>query len=62
MRQQIMKILAQKGQSPVIDSINKTINDFEKLRYSKGEIKETIRDFFFGLDGKIDAYIIEIGY
>jgi len=62
MRNSIKSLLAQKGQAPVMSSIDKSINDFKRLGYSKGEIKETIREFYFGLDGKIDSYIIQIGY
>lgn len=62
MRNQIKSLLANKGQEPVINSIDKSISDFKQLGYYREEIKETIRDIFFGLDSKIDKYIISKGY
>lgn len=62
MKQNIIKLLAQNGQAPVIDTIDKSIRDFKQLGYERGEIKETIREIFWGLDEKIDAYILSIGY
>lgn len=62
MRNKIIQLLAKQGQSPVIHSIDKSIQDFKSLGYDRGEIKETIREFYFGLDEKIDSYIISIGY
>lgn len=62
MKTQIKQLLAQQGQQPVIASIDKSIRDFKRLEYTRGEIKETIREFYFGLDGKVDEYIISIGY
>lgn len=62
MRQNIMKLLAQKGQEPVKSAIHKSIDDLRSLKYERSEIKETIREIFFGLDGIVDKYIISLGY
>jgi len=62
MRNNIKAVLAQQGQAPVIHSIDKSIRDFRNMDYTRAEIKETIRDIFFGLDSKIDAHIIKLGY
>jgi hypothetical protein len=62
MRQNVKQLLAQKGQAPVLSTIDKTIQDFKQMRYTHGEIKETVREFFYGIDGKVDEYIISKGY
>ena len=62
MRQNVIRLLAQKGQSPVKGAIHKSIQDFKSLCYPYPEIKDTIREIFFGLDGEIDQYIIYLGY
>ena len=62
MRQDIIKLLALRGQEPVICSINKSIVDLKRAGYDRSEISDTIRDIFFGLDGKIDNYIISQSY
>jgi hypothetical protein len=62
MKQQLLSILAQQGQTPIINSIEQSIREFKQLHYCHAEIKETIREMFFGIDGKIDSYIISKGY
>jgi hypothetical protein len=62
MRNRIIELLKLKGQQPILESIDKSIKDFKRLGDSKAEIKELIRGFYFGLDNKIDNYIISIGY
>lgn len=62
MRNKIKNVLAQQGQQPVISAIEKSINDLKRAQYTKGEIKESIREWFYGLDGKVDKYIISKGY
>lgn len=46
MRQDIKNLLAQKGESPVKDAIVKSIIDLKGMRYTKGEIMETIETIF----------------
>lgn len=62
MRETIKKILAQKGPAALIASIGTTVRDFKRLQYTRGEISETLREWFWGLDGKVDKYIEELGY
>lgn len=62
MRNSIKQLLSQKGQTPVISAIDRSIQEFKSMRYERAEIKETIREIFFGLDAKVDEYIIKIGY
>ena len=62
MKNKIIALLAQQEQQAVISSIDRTIQDFKQMRYTHGEIKESVREFFFGIDGKIDDYIILKGY
>jgi len=62
MRKNIIQLLAQKGQEPVIACIDKSVQDFKRMQYERGEIKETIREIFWGIDNKIDSYILSIGY
>lgn len=46
MRQDIKNIEALKGESAVKDAIVKSIRDFKQLRYTKGEIMETMETIF----------------
>ena len=62
MKQQLLAILAKQGQAPIIKSIDGSIRDLKRSQYTYLEIKETIRDIFWGIDGKIDKYIESIGY
>lgn len=62
MRSNIIRLLAQQGQAPVILAINKSIDDLKRAKYTHGEIKEIVREWFYGLDGKVDEYIINKGY
>ena len=62
MKQQVKSIIANKGYEAVIPSIEQSIRDFKRLEYTRGEIKETIRDCFFGIDSRIDDFIISKGY
>lgn len=62
MRSNIIRLMAQQGQAPVIISINKTVADLKRLEYTRGEIKDTLREWYFGLDEKVDNYIINLGY
>lgn len=58
----IKAIIANKGYQSIIPAIDASINDFKKLDYSKSEIKETLRDMFYGQDSRIDDYLIMRGY
>lgn len=58
----IKSIIANKGYEAIIPAIDKSIRDFKNMDYSQGEIKETLRDCFFGFDGRIDNYIASKGY
>lgn len=58
----IMAIIRQQGYQAIIPAIDKSIRDFKQLDYTRSEIKETLRDCFFGFDDRIDAYIISKGY
>ena len=57
MRQNIIKLLAQQGQGAVIASISNSVNDLKRCQYTRLEIKETIKEWFSGLDSKVDEYI-----
>ncbi len=58
----IKNIIANKGYQSILPAIDSSIRDFKKLDYSKSEIKETLRDCFFGYDERIDNYITAKGY
>jgi hypothetical protein len=62
MRKLIEGIIANKGYEVVLDSINKSITDLKRSQYEHGEIKETVRSIYFGLDDRLDAYITRKGY
>ncbi len=62
MRKKIELLLKAKGQAPVINSIDKTISDLKRAGYYYSEVKDTVREFFYGIDGKVDNYIISKGY
>lgn len=62
MKQKIKSIIANKGYEAIIPSIDSSIRDFKKQEYNRGEIKETLRDCFFGVDSRIDEYIISKGF
>ena len=57
MKNQIMQIITIKGYKCIYQSIDKTIQDLERLGDSKQEIKEFINDKFGGFDFKLDSYI-----
>jgi hypothetical protein len=62
MKYKILQIIANKGVESVFPSVLSTISDFKKEDYSKSEIKEMIREHFFGIDTKLDLFIINQGY
>lgn len=62
MKNQVKAIIANKGYEAILPSIDKSIRDFKNLDYTRGEIKETLRECFFGVDNRIDAYIIGKGF
>lgn len=57
MRNKIKQLLAQKGASAVISAISNSVQDLKNAKYTKSEIRETINEWFFGLDGAVDSYI-----
>lgn len=57
MRQRITALLRQQGQAPVIEAIRKSANDLKRSGYDRAEIRDTVREWFYGLDGKVDAFI-----
>lgn len=58
----IPAIIKQQGYQAIIPAIDKSIRDFKNMEYTRSEIKETLREFFFGHDDRIDQYIISKGY
>lgn len=62
MNTNIKAIIANKGYQSLIPSIEQTIRDLKRLDYTKAEIKETLRDSFFGADERLDAFIVSLGY
>ena len=60
MNSYLKDILAKKGQAPIINAINQSCIDLSKEGYNRAEIKETIRDMFYGVDAIVDAHIIKI--
>lgn len=62
MKQTIKSIIANKGYEAVIPSIEQSIRDFKRMEYTRAEIKETLRDCFFGVDERIDSFIVSKGY
>jgi hypothetical protein len=62
MRNTIKQVLKTKGQNAIYPSILATINDLKKEGYSYNEIKETVRNTFYGIDTKIDFFIEKQGY
>lgn len=62
MQANIKSIIANKGYESIIPAIDKSIRDFKNMEYTRGEIKETIRECFFGIDDRLDGYIINLGY
>jgi len=57
MRQRIIELLKQQGQTPVINAIAKSREDLKRAGYDRTEIKDTIKEWIYGLDGKVDTYI-----
>jgi hypothetical protein len=62
MTNNIKSIIANKGYEAIIPAIDKSIRDFKNMEYSRGEIKETLRECFYGVDSRIDSYLIMKGY
>lgn len=62
MRNNVKEIIANKGYQTIIPAITNTIRDLKQCKYEYLEIKETIRDSFFGIDPRLDEFIINEGY
>jgi len=56
MRASVKEVLSQKGYSPIYRSIDSSIRDLKRAKYTRGEILETLLDMF-GDDGIITRYI-----
>lgn len=52
-----MNVIKKHGQLPVMQSIDATIRDLKHEGCERSEIKATIREWFYGIDGKIDKFI-----
>ena len=62
MKHTIKSIITNKGYEAVIPTIEQSIRDFKRMEYTRAEIKETLRDCFFGVDERIDSFIVSKGY
>lgn len=62
MRNTIKGVLRTHGHQAIYATILSTISDLKKEGYSYSEIKETVRDYYFGLESKIDVFIEKQGY
>ena len=60
MKNKIKNILKQQGYTPIFISIQNTIKDLKKEGYYKSEIKDTIIEFYGGIDNKIDNEILKL--
>lgn len=56
MKQKTIELLKQQGYEPIFAAIIKSKQDLKQLQYTRGEIKETLLDFF-GIDNKIISFI-----
>lgn len=61
-REQIEAVVRIRGGASVFPNIDATIRDFKSAGYTRGEIKETLREFYYGIDGAIDAYLVRKGF
>lgn len=62
MKYRIFKIIANKGVESLFPSVTRCISDFKKDGYSSKEVKEAIRECYFGIDSRLDSFIIQQGY
>ena len=53
MKPQVKKLLKQKGYSPIFQAIDTSKRQFKQMRYSRGEIQDTLIDMFGDEDPKI---------
>ena len=53
MRPAVTKLLKQKGYSPIFNAIDQSKRQFKQMRYSRGEIQDTLIDMFGDEDPKI---------
>ena len=53
MRPAVKKLLKQKGYSPIFQAIDNSKRQFKQMRYSRGEIQDTLIDMFGDEDPKI---------
>ena len=53
MRPAVKKLLKQKGYSPIFQAIDNSKRQFKQMRYSRGEIQDTLIDMFGDEDLKI---------
>ena len=53
MRPAVKKLLKQKGYSPIFNAIDQSKRQFKQMRYSRGEIQDTLIDMFGDEDPKI---------
>ena len=53
MRPAVKKLLKQKGYAPIFQAIDNSKRQFKQMRYSRGEIQDTLIDMFGDEDPKI---------
>jgi len=58
----MIEVVKNKGNSAIYSAIDKTINDFIKLDYHYFIIKDSIHEYFAGINSDIDNYINRKGY
>ena len=59
MRPAVKKLLKQKGYAPIFQAIDNSKRQFKQMRYSRGEIQDTLFDMFGSEDPKIVKKIKE---
>jgi hypothetical protein len=60
LRKQLESVIKIKGAMALIPNIDATIRDFKKSGYTKAETAESIKEFYFGLDPRLDDYINKV--
>jgi hypothetical protein len=61
-RDKVRAAISQKGPASVFQNVQSTVRDLKQAQYTRAEIKETIREHFYGIEGHLDRFISEMGY
>lgn len=57
MREQIKKGIKIKGAEFYFNGVSQAALDLKRAGYIKTEIAETLKEFYFGIDGKLDIHV-----